>query len=176
MFIEKIDPQLIEEIREALYEEQKELQANWDGEIVDLKSRSNEFENIVRSEIFGQYLDTPLQMLADTIFECFPFIKENEMATFPVPFSEIFISENGNSKEVYLDVRIGQLGQFDWDKQALSDIELTQLEKLYEELTKLYYDLEIETTLYISPIPLEEIPNDYLDDDDDEHEFVRIEF
>jgi len=172
MFIEKIDPQLLEKIREALYEEQKELQENWDGEIVDLKSRSNEFENIVRTDIFGQYLDTPLEMLADTIFECFPFIKEKEMETFPVPFSEITISENGNSKEVYLDVRIGQ---FDWENQILSDIELAQLEKLYGELTKLYNDLEIETTLFISPVPLEEVPNDYIDDDD-EQEFVRIEF
>ncbi|SOC24574.1 hypothetical protein SAMN05880501_11759 [Ureibacillus xyleni] len=168
MFIEKIDPQLLEEIREALYEEQNELQANWDGVLIDLKNE--DFEDLLRSQIFSDYLNIPLHMLSEMISQHFPFIKEKDI--FPDPYSDVIISENGESKVVCLRVYADHFGL---DRSMLSEIELKQLDKLFEELTQLYEDLEVDTTLYIAPVPLEEVPNDYLDEED-EQEFVRLEF
>lgn len=170
MFVKKIDKQLLEEMQNALYEEREQIEANWDGEIIDLEYE--DFDDKLRSEIFSDYLNIPLHMLVEMINQHFPFLKEKQITIDP--FSEVIISDNGNNKEVTLRV---YADIYDDDKETLSETESTQLDKLLEELTQLYEDLDINTTLYISQASIEDVPeDDFEEDDDEEHNFVQIEF
>ena len=175
MLIEKIDEQLLAEIQDALYGEHNQLVANWDGEYIDLEY--DELDDTLRSQIFSDFLNIPLHMLMDLITQHFPFVKEKDI--FPDPYSDVIISENDGSKEVQLRV---YADCFNLDRGKLNEVELKQFDKLCEELTQLYEDLDIDTTLYITHVPLEEVPEDYytygdeVDDYEDEHDFVLIEF
>lgn len=172
MFIEKIEEQLLEEIQEELDEEYHEIVANWDGELIDLEYE--DFEDKLRSEIFSDYLNVPLNALEDMIDEHYPFLSEKKI--YIDPHSEVIISEDGEGKEVNLRVYIDH---YPFDKSVLSDSELQQLDKLLEELTQLYEELDINTTLFISPLSTEEVSESHFDvddDDDEEHEFVQLSF
>jgi hypothetical protein len=170
MFLEKIDEQLLKEIQDALDEEHDEIVANWDGEIIDLENE--DFDDKLRSEIFSDYLNIPLHMLVEMINRHFPFLKENQITIDP--FSEVIFSDNGDNKEVTLRV---YADIYDDDREILNETESTQLDKLLEELTQLYEDLDIETTLYITQASIEDVPEDYYEDEEEEeHDFVQIEF
>ena len=168
MFIEKINEELLEEIREALYEEYDQNVTSWDGEIIDLEN--DDFEDMLRSEIFSDYFNIPLRMLNNMINQYYPFLEEKKINIDPC--SEIAISENDENKEVYLRVSVDH---YAFEKEILSDSELKQLDKLIGELTLLYDNLELETTLYISELSLEDVPEEYYEDGED-HNFVQIEF
>lgn len=72
---------------------------------------------------------------------------------------------------VYADV-------FQTDREKLTEIESEKLGTLLKELTQLYGDLEIETNLTYTHIPIEDVPEEYYDEDEleDEHNFIQIEF
>ncbi|MEH7075899.1 hypothetical protein [Neobacillus drentensis] len=170
MFIEKIDRQLLEEIQDALEEEHNEIVASWDGEILD--QENEDINDTLRSQIFSNYLNIPLQMLTDLIHQHYPFLKEKEITIDP--FSEVLISENDDNKKVllrvYADVYIN-------DREILGEAEKQLLDKLLAELTQLYQDLDVDTTLNITQVPIEELPEEYYEDDDeDEHDFIQFEF
>lgn len=169
MFVEKIDEQFLKEIEDALYEEHDEIIANWDGEFIDLKN--SDFDDTLRSEIFGDYLNIPLHMLMDLICKHFPFIKEKNVGI--IPFSNVIISENHDNKEILLRVYVDVHNS---DREMLSEIELRQLDKLLEELTQLYENLDIDTTLYIKKIPIDDVPEDFLNPDEENYDFVQIGF
>ena len=164
MFIEHIDNELLEEIQNAFYEEHDNAVANWDGIIIDLEHE--DFEDIIRSEIFSDYLNTPLYMLQGLVYQHFPFLKEQDIIIDP--FSECIISENEAWLEVIADI-------YDSDKKRLSKTEREQLDKLLKELTQLYQDLDIDTTLYFTHLTKEDVPEEYYEDDE-EHNFIQIEF
>lgn len=168
MFLEKIEEQLLEEIQDALDEEHDEIVANWDEEIIDLENE--DFDDTLRTEIFGDYLDIPLNLLADMINQHIPLIKEKEISIHP--FAKVMTSENDDNKEVLLQLRADV---FHFVRETLSETESKQLDKLLGELTQLYEDLEIDTTLYLTQIPIEDVPEEYYDEEDD-YDFVQIEF
>ena len=168
MLIENIDEQLLEEIQDALYEEHDQAVANWDGVIIDLENE--DFEDMVRSEIFSDYLNTPIYMLQDLLYQHLPFLKEKDISIDPS--SEFIINESEAELSVIADV-------FDSHKNRLSEAERQQLDKLLEELTQLYHDLDIDTTINFSHLAKEDVPEEYYEDDDEddiEHDFVQIEF
>jgi len=170
MFIEKINKELLDEIKDAFYGEHSEAVSNWDGELIDLQHE--DFDETIRSQIFSDYLNIPLHMLADMINEHFPFLKEKNI--YPDPVSEIIISAyDDDRKEVKLRVCADVYSS---DREMLSETECGLLDQLLGELTKLYEELEIDTTLYIRHIPIEDVPEDYYHQDEDEHDFVLIEF
>ncbi|MDQ0232437.1 hypothetical protein [Metabacillus malikii] len=165
MFLERIDEQLLEEIKDALYEEHDEIVATWDGEYINLESV--DFEDTLRSEIFSDYLNIPLRMLKDLIFHQFPFIKEKEIDIDP--YSEVIISENEAKLKGTADVS-------DSYKNRLSETERQQLDNLHKELTQLYHDLEIDTSINITHLPKGDVPEEYYENDDSDYDFVQIEF
>lgn len=167
MFTEKINKQLLEEIQEALYEERNQSVANWEGQMIDLTNE--DFEDMLRSEIFSDYFNIPLYSLMNMINHDFPFIKEKDILIDPS--SEIIVYENDNEKEFKLNVSVKP---YDFNKKLLSEIELKQLNTLLEELTQLYQELDIDTTLFLQPVPVEDIPED--DEDDEDHEYFQIKF
>ncbi|WP_153731624.1 hypothetical protein [Sporosarcina obsidiansis] len=169
MFLEKIGEQLFEEIESALYEEHRITVENWDGQLIDLDNE--DFEDIVRSEIFSDYLNIPLNMLEELINRHFPFLKEKDIGISP--FSDFIVSEDDDNKEVLLKVYADFHPS---DKEMLSEIELRKLNKLLEKLTLLYENLDVETTLFINHIPLEDVPDGYYDEDDASNDFVQIGF
>lgn len=63
---------------------------------------------------------------------------------------------------------------YNFNREILSETENRLLDKLLGELTQLYADLEVYTTIYITHIPIEDVPEEYVEEED--HKFVRIEF
>ncbi|MCF8564552.1 hypothetical protein LLE49_07310 [Alicyclobacillus tolerans] len=176
MFIEKIDEQLLEEIREAMDEEYDQIVANWDGEFVDLENE--DFTHTLVTEIYSDYLNIPLHTLMDMITHHFPFIKEKDISIDP--YSEIItLGIVDNVDEVTLRV---YADHFNLDRSRLTETELEQLDTLFAELTQLYQDLNVNTTLQVTHVPLENVPVDYYADrngeidEEEEHDFVQLEF
>lgn len=175
MFIEKIDEQLLKEIQEALDEERDKVISNWDEEFVNLEYE--DFNDMLRTEIFEEYLSTPLYMLADLINQLFPFIKEKDISINPS--SEIFTSEIDSGEDVSLRVYIEA---YDSEKEKLNEFQLKQLDTLYGELTELYVQLGVEATLNITHVPFEDVPEelytntDGTRDDENDCNFIQIWF
>ncbi|WP_108671789.1 hypothetical protein [Peribacillus acanthi] len=173
MFIDKIDEVLLDEIQEELDQEYSQIVANWDGELFDIKR--NDLDDTLRSEIFSEYLNTLLDMLADLIHQNFPFVKEKDIDI--APYSDVIISETDGYKDVELQVHADVA---DSDRKKLSEIESKQLDKLLSELTQLYKELEIDTKLTLTHIPFKDVPEDYYVKDEDygenDYDFVQIEF
>lgn len=173
MFIDKIDEQLLEEIKVELEQEFSDIVASWDEEFVDLNYE--DFEDKLRSEIFEHYHHIPLYKLEEIINIYFPFIIEKDIAI--EPFSKIVISENGEDyNEVIINVFVDV---YETDREKLSEFECKKLDKLLEELTQLYTDVfEIKDTLFIRHVKIENVPIEYYHPDsvNGEHDFVQIEF
>lgn len=172
MFLEKVEEQLLEEIQNAMYEEHDEIVANWEGEFINLKEE--DLEDFLRTEIFSDYLNIPLDMLGDLISQNYPFVKEKEI--YFGPYSDVIIHENNSYKEIVLRVYTNDVFL---NREKLSDTELRQLDKLCEEINQLYeITLDVDTNLTLTHIPLENVPEDYYDpdEDEDEYDFVEINF
>ncbi|GAE37617.1 hypothetical protein [Halalkalibacter akibai] len=76
MFIENISKELLEEIQDALNEEHSEATSNWDGELIDLEYE--DLDDMIRSQIFSDYLNIPLHMLSDMIKQHLPFLEKKK--------------------------------------------------------------------------------------------------
>ena len=170
MFIERIDEQLLEEIQDALNDEYEQVVADWNEEYIDLEN--DNFDDMLLTEVFGEYIDIPLNMLRDTIEMYFPFMENIGLHLF----GEVITLKN---KEV--TIRIFADNPY-VDEEQLSEIELKQVETLNKELTQIYIDLDLKTTLHITHVPLEDVPESYYTDRNGkvdlvtEHDFVEIEF
>lgn len=170
MLIERIDTQLLEEIQDALNDEYEQVVADWNGEYIDLEN--DNFDDMLLTEVFGEYINIPLNMLRDTIEMYFPFMENIGLHLF----GEVITLKN---KEV--TIRIFADNPY-VDEEQLSEIELKQVETLNKELTQIYTDLDLKTTLHIAHVPLEDVPESYYTDRNGkvdveaEHDFVEIEF
>lgn len=172
MFIEKIDEELLEEIREEMEEEYSQLVGSWDGEFIDLIS--DDLEDTLRTEIFEHYHHIPFYKLEAMLDQHFPFIKEKDISI--EPHSNIIISKNDGYDDVEIQV---YADVFPTEREKLTEVESEKLDILLKEITQLYYEeLEIETTLTISHVPIEDVPKGYYHEHEyeDEHDFVQIEF
>lgn len=174
MLIERIDEQLLEEIQDALNDEYEQVVADWNEEYIDLEN--DNFDDMLLTEVFGEYIDIPLNMLRDTIEMYFPFIKDTGLFLF----GEVSTLKN-NEKNAEVTIRIFADNPY-VDEEQLSEIELKQVETLNKELTQIYIDLDLKTTLHITHVPLEDVPESYYTDRNGkvdlvtEHDFVEIEF
>lgn len=174
MFIEKIDGELLEEIREELEEEYSQIVASWDGKFIDLKG--DDLDDTLRTEIYEHYHHIPFYKLEDMLDQHFPFIKEKDISI--EPHSNIIISKNDDYDDVEIQV---YADVFPSERNRLTKVEAEKFDILLKELTQLYYEvLDIETTLTITHIPIEDVPKGYYVINDvygeDDYDFVQIEF
>ena len=171
MFIEKIDEQLLENIQEALNEERYQIENVWNGQFIDLGDVDLDYT--LNAEIFRDYLHIPIDMLEQLIHQHFPFVKEKPI--FIGAYTDVSIFGNNDYKNIELQVHADV---DDSDRKNLNEIELEQLDILLSELTQLYEELKFDTSLSIAYVSLEEVPEVYYEDEDDEddYDFVQIEF
>jgi hypothetical protein len=76
---ELISEELINKINKELKKEREKIDAKWTGEIIDF----NDIENIMVSDIFLSYYQTPLSELQDVIDMELPFLSKLKVDAYP---------------------------------------------------------------------------------------------